>query len=111
MKTISKLKSLTSLQTAETMALKAAKAAEASRKLHKAETSAKTKKPGKKKPSHTPSLEKEIRSIFNTMNSDIAQTTKAVMQQPAKGACCKGIMMLPALAQWPSMAQTHCLCC
>lgn len=97
MKTISKLKTLTSLQTAETMALKAAKAAEASRKLRKEETPTKTKKPGKKKRPRTPSLEKEIRSIFNTMNSDIAQTTKAVMHQPAKGACCKGIISVYAI--------------
>lgn len=92
MKTISRLNTLTSLQTAETMALKAAKAAEAARRNRKTEAEINAKKARKKKQHRTPSIEKEIRSIFNSMSSDIAQTTKAVMLQPAKGACCKGII-------------------
>ena len=94
MKTNSKLNALTSLQTAETMARKAVTAAEAARKERKATAPAVAKKDRKKKTQQSPTLEKEIRSIFNTMSSEASQTTKAVMAQPAKGAYCKGMIMV-----------------
>lgn len=95
MKTNSKPNTLISLRAAEAMARRAVSAAEAERKARRA--AAKPNKAHKKRP-QTPSLGREIRSIFKAMSSDAALTTKAVMQQPPKGACCKSVITVYKVA-------------